>query len=353
MKLKNILAVVVAFWLVIVSGQAQAITLPDPTTIINGVPVALPFGDFYSYSLPILAFYYDEINGGGVGPGNPYYVTSPPGAIKDDIVIATGASGNPVNQNFAGMDNAYPTPSGADGSPLFSTGNTPDPGQVGGPFTGDAADTWDMQINALLGYLTVGSVRNDLLFFFNNNQENSGAAANQNLYAWGQARIVDAEGGLPALFFDLTDNQSGPVAYTSPGAANGNYPYPGGGAWPGSADFILSGGQIVVPHLNPADGTEAINHNLGANQAVYAIFSPEINLGLEGWLALGYDAVQLDIRFYDLNNGYEQVFIQRGMVGYPPPPPPPPVPEPATMLLLGSGLLGLAGYGRKKFFKKD
>ena len=57
---------------------------------------AFQYGDFYSYSLPILAYRYAREFGGGVGPGNPFYIASGPGQISDLTVIGTGANGQPV-----------------------------------------------------------------------------------------------------------------------------------------------------------------------------------------------------------------------------------------------------------------
>lgn len=63
------------------------------------------------------------------------------------------------------------------------------------------------------------------------------------------------------------------------------------------------------------------------------------------WYVAMEGADQLDWPYGSGNIDYNDFVLQVESVQ--------PVPEPATMLLLGSGLIGLAGMGRKKFFKKS
>lgn len=301
-------------------ASAYAFDLPDPT--YN----AYQYGDFYSYSLPILAYKYDLENGGGVGPGNPYYVASSSGQIKDLPVIGTGTSSTPATTNVAGMDDAYPTPSGvATGTTAMFQTTTSNPGGVADPgganeFTGDTENTWDSRVSAMTDFLGAG---NDLVFFFNNNQVNSGSAEDQNLMAWAQV-ILRSDDGTQVAYFDFTNN--GGAGGTPGGDVTS---YASSGATPGANDapttitttdpyYVKSGGQVTLSGVETCIGldgtyvagctptTQTFNHNLGANQAAYALWSPELNAALRSGL---YDVIQVDIRMSMLNNGYEQIFV--------------------------------------------
>jgi hypothetical protein len=279
-------------------------------------------GDFAVMSLPIA----------GVN------VPSTPGHIKDLIVIYTGTNNANALANFAGMDDAYPAPSGKATS--FSTTAATDPGGAG-QFGGDADATWDSTLAAFLGFLG-GS---NPIFFFNHNQSNTGTAPSnpcgmqtaQDLCAYGMLTLVDLGNSANNVILELEP----PTTLFSGGAQ------PTDNSTTLPADYVLAPGAVCLDALGnqqACDGTQTlgpINHNLGADNAAYAIFSPELNAKLALCRQHGvnttqcpWDVLQIRLDLDGLTNGYEQLFVAaEDQI---------PVPQPAPLLLLGSGLAALA-----------
>lgn len=306
------------------------------------------YGDANSYALQVT----EVITG-----DSSFDVNSTAGQIKDLIVIATGASGAPVNTNVAGMDDALSTPNGESGSNFFS-------------------GIWNSTIAAFTGFLEGLNP----LFFFNNNQINSGAGTNQNVAVWAQLSLTGT--GVDPIFFDFTNRNSPYALFTEGGGgvlngSVGDYSSTGAGPIAGTnaaTDYVLSGGPICLTALNvpvscsnPLAVEGPINNNLGAEQAAYAIDVPELNAFLAKWLAgdlsvAGYTDLHVDLRFgcdpatvgtnggdaevgdcigRNANNGYEQLFVGTSI-------PMQQVPEPGVLWLLGASMLGMALVVRRK-----
>jgi hypothetical protein len=66
-----------------------------------------------------------------------------------------------------------------------------------------------------------------------------------------------------------------------------------------------------------------------------------------GWLDDGHEIMRVDMRLRNLNSGAEQLFVRCATVETTV------IPEPATLFLVGSGLIGLAGLGRRRLRKRD
>jgi hypothetical protein len=343
-------------------AQAQSINLPDNPNFYQ------TYGNLNSYSLPSLAGIYDELHGGGTGPGNPYYIASTPGAIKDLVVIYTGSSGTGVTTNAAGFEDAYETPNGKTASFASMTGavHVDVPAYKAG-ISNLTSDSWDASLLALKGFLDGG----DPVFLFNNNDTNE----DQSLAIWAKLWLTNPDGSLYGRYLYLSNENTiygqGGVSQLSGDAKTYNptltlgvpvEPKIGTDSSTGLTDYVLSGGTICFDALwkeQACNGSQAhkINHNLGANQAAYAGVVPLLNDWLDTLFAsddttLDQYTLHLDLRLgcatgwndcanIKIDNGFEQLFLASTTRGVP-------APEPATLALVGLSLLSLWLMARRR-----
>lgn len=251
--------------------------------------------DFLIFSLAEINFRAGE--GISPHPGDPFHVASAPGQIKDEIILATGSNNGPLNDNPAGIDDAYRTPTG-DTDTTFNTitiedGGAADPGGVG-EFTGDSENTWDILVATLKDFLNAGG--GEFVVYFNMNEIGEDTLGGKDLLIYAEFTLSGSP-TLDDITFFLRDDEN-------PGSNPDQWVTTFGTICATMTAFLHTG-PCTDDEVN-MQGAATISQNLGADNAAFAAFSEDLND-----LIFNADYVTLSVssRFASLNNGYEQAFI--------------------------------------------
>ncbi|MBI1977204.1 MAG: PEP-CTERM sorting domain-containing protein [Candidatus Omnitrophica bacterium] len=324
------------------SGNALAVTvLPDPSTIVDGLPIVQVYDDFLSYSAKLLIEWDNRFD--VPWDGDDFDVATGVGQL--DVVLMTQAQGidnDPVSGGFVFQDpltsstgSQEPTFSGTWG---YANGSTT-PGTTNGP----------VLVDTLLAYLqnAFGPDATIPVFTFDMNENQ----ANPDILLTAKVQIIDPGADEDDPSDDTVINEWS--LDLNPQAGDGDYD-------PDAPITVF--GDICV------DGNTqdfCVNNNVGSGKMDFLVVAPTMDLSLYdglgywfvGTLEMGTAAEvcvpqehgpdKCDAAPGALEGGGEELFLSGGFTAFQPPPEPV-IPEPTTLFLLASGL-GLAAFW-KKFF---
>lgn len=294
-KVLRFFGVASIFVFVVASLSMAAVTpLPDPTGSFpdqagNLWPISSQHDDFFSYSADLLTQLGYEGFDGSVGTGGL------------DFLIYTGAVGQ-SNASVAG-------------------GPFPDP--LNAP-TGVGEDTFSgtyspVAVDSVLKFLhSFDSNVNIPVFNFDMNQTGS----NPTILMNGQVRIWDPVTKSVVAFWAFDNVENDAFDADSMVTAFGK----------------MDVGVCFDKKNNPVACYE-LDNNKGSGQLDFIAFAPTMDLSLYG--GKGYQFLA-DFNLAGANNGHEELFMTGAFA------PSNVVPEPASMLLLGTGLLGLFGIRKRE-----
>lgn len=288
----------------LLSENASAVTvLPDPGDTFDGIPVAIQYDDFFSYSAKLLTLW-------GFSGFN-----EPAGTGHLDVLLLTGSGvdNTPVSGGFnfeAPMD----APTG-DPNPTFD-GLWGAGVQVDGPVT----------VDNVLAYLQnrFGPDVSIPIFTFDMNEPGDpGHEGVRDLQISMKMSVFDPVSSSEIAFWafdNVTDSVYDETAY------------------------VLSRGVLEVTSPIPPHTVYTVNNNKGSGKVDFIVFSPTMDLSL--YDGLGYQ-FRVEGHMIDLQNGFEEAYLS-GAFAPPGTPRPPVIPEPGTLSLLGFGLVGASLRRRRR-----